>query len=348
MTKIALPEHEFSHLARDVFAHQIRYNAPYAAFARSLGFDATTLPQRWNDIPAVPASAFKDATLTTFDVADARLVFETSGTTSTESGRHYFEESSLALYDASLLAAFDHFMLDGEHALPLRYLLLVPDRRSSSLGYMMRHVSQVRGDGKGATFVDAQGENLDVASFVAGVSDAFQDRVAVCIAGTAFAFAALLEALDGAVLGTRPGSRIMETGGFKGRRRTLERADLYAQLGRTFDLAPERIVAEYGMTELTSQYYDAPWSRAQGERVKIGPPWLRPSIVDASGTPVADGEIGVLRHVDLTNRGSAVAIQTEDLALRIGESAFVLLGRDPDARVRGCSLDVEDLLARRG
>ena len=348
MSEIALTEHEFNHLARDIFAHQLRYNGPYAAFARSLGFDETRLPLEWHQIPAVPTTAFKDATLATFDVTESWIVFETSGTTAPQTGRHYFEESSLALYDASLLAGFDRFMLDREREGPLRYLLLVPDRKSSSLGYMMRHVAEQRGDAKGGTFVDALGEHLDVDSFVAALAGAFEDHAAVCIAGTAFALAALLEQLDGKILPTRPGSRIMETGGFKGRTRVVARDDLYAQLARCFGIEPERIVAEYSMTELTSQYYDAPWSRSRGERVKIGPPWLRPSIVDASGNRVADGEIGVLRHVDLANRGSVVAIQTEDLALRIGEGEFVLLGRDPEARMRGCSLDVEDLLARRG
>ncbi len=168
MSKIALPGHEFTHLARDIFAHQLRYNAPYAAFARSLGFDEQRLPQTWHEIPAVPTIAFKDVDLATFDVREARIVFETSGTTAAEAGRHYFEESSLALYDASLLAGFDHFMLDRDHELPMRYLLLVPNRKSSSLGYMMRHVAQVRGDGKDQTFVDAQGENLDVAAVCRG------------------------------------------------------------------------------------------------------------------------------------------------------------------------------------
>jgi hypothetical protein len=238
-------------------------------------------------------------------------------------------------------------MLGAGEQLPLRYLLLVPDRKSSSLGYMMRHVAQQRGDGKGGTFVDATGERLDGTAFERALTLAFEEHVAVCIAGTAFAFAALLDDLDGAVLPTRPGSRIMETGGFKGRMREIARDELYAQLARCFTLDEERIVAEYGMTELTSQYYDAQWSRSGQERVKIGPPWLRPSIVNGNGRAVADGEIGILRHVDLANRGSVVAIQTEDLARRVGEGGFVLLGRDPDAHLRGCSLDVEDVLARR-
>jgi hypothetical protein len=325
----------------------VRYNPAYAAFARDAGFDQKRSPAHWREIPSVPTIAFKESTFATFDVADAAAVFETSGTSASQTGRHYFEESSLALYDAALLRAFDHFMLDDEPRPPLRYLMLVPSRKSSSLGYMMRHVAQERGDGKSATFLDAHGDRLDAIGFTDAVARAFEEHVPVCVAGTAFAFAALLDVLDGALLPTRPGSRIMETGGFKGRTHEIERTELYAQLARCFGVASESIVAEYGMTELTSQYYDAPWSRSRIERVKIGPPWLRPSIVDASGNAVAEGEIGVLRHVDLANRASAVAIQTEDLALRIGEGGFILLGRDPDARLRGCSLDVEDLLSRR-
>jgi hypothetical protein len=49
-----------------------------------------------------------------------------------------------------------------------------------------------------------------------------------------------------------------------------------------------------------------------------------------------------LRHVDLSNRSSVVAVETEDLAYATGEG-FVLLGREASAELRGCSLDAEDL-----
>ena len=325
----------------------MRWNAPYAAFARAAGFTPAHPPQSWREIPAVPSLAFKESTLATFDPYDAAVVFHTSGTTAAASGRHYFEPESLRLYDAALLAGFDRFVLD-EAPEPLRYFLLVPNRATSSLGYMMSRVAVSRGDGRHATYVDAAGEMLDIDALVSDLARAYDDGIAVCVAGTAFAFAALLERLRGRAPRTQPGSRIMETGGFKGRTRALEREELYAALSAAFAIPVERIVAEYGMTELTSQYYDAPWSRHRGERVKIGPPWLRPLIVDAGGKPVRDGEVGVLRHVDLANRGSVLAVETEDLALCVRDGAFVLLGRDPDARLRGCSLDVEDLLARRG
>jgi hypothetical protein len=333
----------FDALALDLFRHQARYNAPYAAFARSRGVDAEHPPARWHEIPAVPTSAFKEAVLTTFDPARAMLRFQTSGTTAAEAGCHLLETHRL--YDAALLAAFDRFILDD--GARLRYLLLVPRRESSSLGYMMQRVAHQRGDGREGWYL--RDDDLDLDDLLSDVSRAYDDGVAVCLAGTAFAFVALIDELArrGIVLETRSGSRIMETGGFKGRSRSVERAELYRDLSGCTGIPVERIVAEYGMTELSSQYYDAPRSRTNGERVKAGPPWLRPRIVGADGREVAPGEVGVLRHYDLANRGSVIGIETDDVALRLDGDAFVLLGRDPDARLRGCSLDAEDLIARR-
>jgi hypothetical protein len=139
----------------------------------------------------------------------------------------------------------------------------------------------------------------------------------------------------------------METGGFKGRSRAVERTALYDGIAARLGIARDAIVAEYGMTELTSQWYDAPATRGAGVRSKAGPPWLRALIVDAEGREVAPGETGFLRHVDLANRSSVIAVQTEDRGYATPDG-FVLLGRDMDAPLRGCSLDAEELVARRG
>jgi hypothetical protein len=135
---------QFDERARALCAYQLEFNAPYARFAKSLGFDVATPPAEWREIPAVPSSAFKDAALATFPVAGAEALFHTSGTTEQTPGKHYLERA--ALYDAALAATFDRFMLpDGAR---LRYLNLVPNPRlrpHSSLGYMMGHVSVLRG-----------------------------------------------------------------------------------------------------------------------------------------------------------------------------------------------------------
>jgi hypothetical protein len=334
---------DFDELALAIFAHQLRYNAPYARYCASLGVTLDALPADWEAIPPVPTTAYKEAALCTFDPAKAELAFETSGTTRGIGGNHYMESSML--YDASLLAGFRDGML-SDAPCRLRYLQLVPnpaERPQSSLGYMMRRVADFYGDGKDGWYLE--GDVLHVDRFIADARRAADGDVPVCVAGTAFAFVQLLDALQERgidSLALAPFSRIMETGGFKGRTRIVQRAELYEQLARVFELPQERIIAEYGMTELTSQYYDATFSEA---RIKRAAPWLRPRVVGPEGKTLPTGIVGALVHVDLANRSSCVAIQTEDLGVATQDGGIILIGREQGAELRGCSLDAEQLRA---
>lgn len=334
-----LDDEVFNDLALRIFAYQLRYNERYARYCAALG---VTEPESWERIPGVPAAAFKEATLTTFDPNGAALTFETSGTTRGVGGLHYMESSEL--YDAALLAGFDRFVLrDGSQ---LRYLNLVPDpaeRPRSSLGYMIARVSELRGDGRSGWYL--RGDELLVDAFVRDVRAAIAESKPVCIAATAFALVKLLDALTerGASFGLPRGSRVMETGGFKGRTREVDREELYAAICERFELPPEAIVAEYGMTELTSQYYDA----APPARHKSSPPWLRARVVGPDRATLPYGEVGALLHVDLANRSSCVAVQTDDLGVRTADGV-TLIGRGSEAPERGCSLDAEELQARTG
>jgi acyl-CoA synthetase (AMP-forming)/AMP-acid ligase II len=338
-------EADFSDLALRMLAYQLEYDRPYARYCASLGVSAASLPDSWQAIPAVPAAAFRETTLATFDPAGAALAFQTSGTTGAVAGRHYIE--TRALYDAALLAGFDRFMLaDGAR---LRYLNIVPnpsEHPESSLGYMMAQVSARRGDGQTGWYV--RGETLLVAAFAQDVEAANADAQACCVATTAFGLLALLDEIDrqNLKLALPPGSRIMETGGFKGRSRIVQRSELYRRAAEAFGLPLGAIVAEYGMTELSSQYYDAPSSRGEPEsRRKTAPPWLRTRVVGPDGKTLPNGTVGALVHVDLANRSSCIAIATEDLGVAF-DDGLVLIGRDAGAALRGCSLDAESLQPR--
>jgi hypothetical protein len=345
----SLDDDGFNSLALRLFDYQRRYNEPYARYCAALGLANDATPESWERIPPVPAAAFKEATLTTFPDERAALAFETSGTTQGRPGRHFFETSRL--YDAALIAGFERFMLaDGAK---LRYCNLVPNpatRPASSLGYMMGRVSDRFGIGPAGWYVD--GDSLDFERFVADVRDARGREQAVCIATTAFALVAVLDrcAQSGHELPLAPGSRIMETGGFKGRAKIVERDELYRRAAQTFSIAEDSIVAEYGMTELTSQYYDGkPPQTVENDsavRFKRSPPWLRPRVVGADGATLPNGVVGALVHVDLANRASCIAVATEDLGVRFADPdgiALVLIGRERGAELRGCSLDAETL-----
>ncbi|HVA28931.1 MAG TPA: hypothetical protein VNF68_12180, partial [Candidatus Baltobacteraceae bacterium] len=270
-----------------------------------------------------------------------------SGTTQGRGGRHYME--STRLYDAALVAGFDRFMLPDH--MKLRYLNVVPNPRThphSSLGYMMGKVSERRGDGATAWYIE--GETLSLEPFIADVEAAVAHDRPVCIATTAFALVHLLDALKERhrYFALPSGSRIMETGGFKGRSRTLERDVLYTLAAERFGVSRGMICAEYGMTELTSQYYDDVIVNRTADdrtepRYKTSPPWLRPRVVGPDGKTLPNGTVGSIVHVDLANRSSCVAIHTEDLGVQFNDG-LVVMGREGGAPLRGCSLSAEDLV----
>lgn len=343
-----LDERAFDDLALRIFAYQLRYNEPYARYCAAFGYTERALPATWREIPPVPSAAYKEARLATFDVENAALTFETSGTTQGTGGIHAMETA--ALYDAALLAGFDHFMLpDGAR---LQYVNLVPnpaERPHSSLGYMMARVAQQRGEGRDGWYV--LGDDLLLDALIDDLDDACARGAAVCVAGTAFAFMNLGDALErrGRRFELSAGSRVMETGGFKGRSRVVERADLYRGIATLFGIAQNRIVAEYGMTEMTSQWYDTILRTGVAVdapiRVKQAPSWLRARVVGPDGKDLPLGIVGAIVHVDCANRSSCIAIQTEDLGA-LTEDGLLLLGREHGAALRGCSLDAESLQTR--
>jgi hypothetical protein len=170
--------------------------------------------------------------------------------------------------------------------------------------------------------------------------------------GTAFALVRLLDDLAGARLPLPPQSVVMQTGGFKGKSREISMEELRASIAAAFQLSSERVVGEYGMTELTSQLYEATIRESElGARYPdaapgtyFEPPWLRVTPVDpVSLKPVADGEVGLARFIDLGNVDSAVSVVTQDLVRR-RDGGIELLGRQPGAPARGCSLAIEALL----
>lgn len=164
----------------------------------------------------------------------------------------------------------------------------------------------------------------------------------VCLLGTALGFLRLFEKLGSEHIRLPEGSSAMETGGYKGSGRSVARSELYAMFEDKLGIPSGRIINEYGMTELSSQFY------ARGPQgIHQGPWWATAVVVDpATLEEVPDGETGILLLYDAANIGSVCAIRTRDLAVRRGEG-FELLGRDPAALPRGCSRAADEFFAPR-
>jgi hypothetical protein len=332
---------EFDAMALRLFAHQHANNAAYRRFCQLRGTTPRTV-KSWREVPAVPISAFKEVTLSCAPADSAERVFMTSGTTRGDvKGRHY--HPTIAVWDASFTGNFARRFMQGTQRLPMA--ILFPDEQvmsNSSLAHYLAMAVRHFGADDSAWFVTPQG--MDVDGVIAWLERA-QGRGTPCaLLGASYSFVHLVDAF--AARGLRftlpAGSRILDTGGYKGHSRELPLEDFYAGLSSAFGVPRERCINMYGMTELSTQLYDD--GNAQVPSVKTGPHWLRSRLVDPlTGREVPRGERGVLVHCDLASFNSVTSILTEDVGVAAGEG-FLLLGRAEGAQAKGCSLAVEEFL----
>ncbi len=336
----------FGALALELFAYQFEHCAPYRRLCERRDRTPGQV-DRWQDIPAVPAGAFKELRIACFDPSATRHVFRTSGTSTAHRGALHLD--TLALYEASLVPSFERFLLPELAGRPgrARIVVLAPSANTapdSSLSHMFQVMVERRGDGASGFFMG--GDALDVDGVLAALAEPCGEGVPTLVCGTAFAFVHLLDALgrEGGAIRLPEGARVMETGGFKGRSRELARDALHHEIADGLGVPATRIVNQYGMTELGSQFYDTRLNQPESPCRKLGPPWTRVLLVDPDlGTPVADGEPGAIRIFDLANTGSVACLQTADLGRRAGDG-FEVLGRAPGAEERGCSIAVDEML----
>ena len=327
----------FESLALDVFALQFERLASYRRLCEARGMTPATV-RDWRRVPLVPTSAFKTVAL---HVEAGQETFRSSGTQGERSVHHHpFPD----LYRATIDVAFPRFCLPAAGT-RVNMLSLIPTRdlvADSSLGFMVDHVLSRWGGPESLTAFGARG--LEAAKTRTWLGARQRERAPCLILGTSFALADLLAALSRLDLRFRlPASSVVfDTGGFKGRIADVSPERLLDEIATRLGVPSQRVVREYGMTELTGQCYTG--ALHGGDRdVFLTPPWMRARVLDPETLDeVADGQIGVLAIFDLSNVGSAAHLLTQDLAAA-DAAGFRLAGRAAEAELRGCSLTAEDL-----
>jgi hypothetical protein len=343
----SIDDARFTDLAQRLFAYQFAANVPYQKLCLRRGQRPDTV-QHWHDIPAVPIAAFKELTLSCIPPEAAQAVWMSSGTTKPERrSKHYL--AHLDLYNASMLPNFATHVLPDTARLPI--LVLNPPRTAlpnSSLAHYLHLVLETFG-APGSDFFLGQG-GLELERLTQSLRQAEADEQPVCLLGASFAFVHTLDALAerGETFRLPAGSRIMDTGGFKGQARELTRHDLYGLLAQNFGVPESHCVNMYGMTEFSSQFLDNTLRLAHGglqaPLAKENPPWTRTLVVDPETLqPVPAGRRGLLLHYDLANLNSVMAVLTEDIGVEV-TGGFLLLGRVQGSEARGCSVAIDEML----
>lgn len=309
----------FTELSLEIFKYQYGNNPVYRSFVDYLGKDAGKISSV-NDIPFMPIEFFRNHTVITGEIR-VEMIFESSGTTGILTSKHFITD--LKLYEESFLKGFKRF-----YGAPAQYIIaaLLPsytERAGSSLVYMVDSLIKKTNHRLSGFYK----ENIEDFIIKAG-SKKNQNRKIMLI-GVSFALLDLAEK-SGSDLS---GYIIMETGGMKGRRKEITRAELHSILGERLNAGP--VHSEYGMTELLSQAY------SKGGGIFNCPPWMKILIRDPQD-PLElinePGRTGGINIIDLANVNSCSFLSTSDLG-RLGEDgSFEVLGRFDNSDIRGCNL----------
>lgn len=304
--------------ALETFRFQAAENPVYEKYLELLGCDPSTVSST-DHIPFMPVEFFKTCRVVSGAGIEKR-VFESSGSTGTETSKHYILDEEL--YIDSLESGFRHFF--GEPS-DWCFLALLPsylERHNSSLVYMADHLIRQSHHPLSGFFLN------DLDRLAGNLKTLERSGQKTMLIGVTYALLDLAEKFPIPLKSTT----LVETGGMKGRRKELTRKELHGILKKAF--GPRPVGSEYGMTELLSQA----WSTGNG--IYRTPPWMRILIRDPYNPfrRMPPGKSGGIDVIDLANRFSCSFIQTQDLGRLHPDGSFEVLGRFDNSELRGCNL----------
>lgn len=308
---------DFDRSCLDLFHFQYRNNPVYKNWCDLICPDITHIKTP-GEVPALPISFFKTHRVTTTDFS-TDFYFESSGTTQPINSRHWVKD--INIYRQSFLRAFELFYGPITDWCVLGLLPAYLERKHSSLVMMVDELVKLSGHPESGFYLY---EHEELANRLQALE---AQKQPVLLIGVTFALLDFAAAYPQILKHTV----VMETGGMKGRKKEMTRAEVHTLLKT--GLGVEQVHAEYGMTELLSQAY------SKGDGRFYCPPWMKvmvrdeedPLLVKSSGR-------GLLQVIDLANIYSAAFMATEDVGMVYEDGSFEVWGRLDSSDIRGCSL----------
>jgi len=311
---------EFEALALKVFEFQFKNNRVYRSFCDLLYTHPSDV-KAVEDIPFLPIEFFKTRKVVC-NTKNTTTLFTSSGTTGSVTSKHYVTD--IDVYKTSFQHGFTKFYGPIEAYTILALLPSYLEREGSSLVYMVNDLI-------------AQSKSPDSGFYLDNLSTLKSTLLRLeaegkntLLIGVSFALLDLIEFEKFELKHTI----IMETGGMKGRRQELIRAELHYKLKKGFGV--NHIHSEYGMTELLSQAY------SKGNGIFECQPWMRVLTRDTEDplTLQNPGKAGGINVIDLANINSCAFIATQDLGRVHADDSFEIIGRFDNSDIRGCNLMV--------
>lgn len=308
---------EFEKLALEIFYFQSKNNDVYSKFLNYLNIKEGEINEI-SKIPFLPIEFFKSELVSSAKNLKYNSVFQSSSTSGKGISSHYVYD--IDFYNLVTQKCFSYFFGDiGIYT--FRFLLpSYLERKNSSLVFMAENFLKI--SGKGGFYLN------DYDKLVFDLKQDMKSDAKTVLLGVSFALQEFAEKyeidLSEAI--------VMETGGMKGKRKEITRAELHNILKKR--LNTNKIYSEYGMTELFSQAY----SNSSGIFECV--PWMKIFISELND-PFAfqkTGKTGRINIIDLANIYTCCFISTDDIGRKNSDNTFEVLGRVDNSDIRGCSL----------
>ncbi len=311
-------------LALDLFQYQYKYNEFYQKYALLLNKTIENVDSI-DKIPFLPISLFKNYIIKTGRWKN-ESIYQSSGTTGSISSRHYIRSTDWYYKNAfkgfleffpdsentAILALLPSYLEQGESSLVAMIDYFIKKSKQPSSGFYLHDIDRLNNQIK-------ENENNNIPTIIFGVSYALLD---------------FAEMYPQRLYNTT----IIETGGMKGRRKELPKAEIHEILSKSFGL--NDIYSEYGMTELQSQAYSL--SNGIFKPSKTMDIYIR-ELSDPLSM-LGYNMNGGINIIDYANIDSCSFIATEDMGKKYNDNSFELMGRMDAADIRGCNLLVNDIL----
>ena len=308
--------YSFDERALTLFQFQYINNSVYKKFIDHLKIN----PDQVNSIekiPFLPIDFFKHHIVSSINQYAG--YFSSSGTTGSIQSKHYY--SNLTFYLNNCVHIFESTYFPLKETLVLGLVPSYLEREGSSLIAMIRH------------FIERS--NMEESGFyLYNHDDLYHTLIKnkekrILLIGVTFA---LLDFAEKFSLNDFNHLSIMETGGMKGRKKEMTRAEVHGILKQKLNVPT--IHSEYGMTELLSQSY----SKQNGI---FNPPNTMRVFVRETNDPLSiqkNNRTGGINIIDLANAESCAFIATDDLGKTYEDGSFEVLGRFDHSDIRGCNL----------
>ncbi len=308
----------FNKVALEIFKLQYDLLPVYHSFCENLNKNPQNVT-RIEQIPFLPIQLFRTNDININPSYD--LLFESSGTTSKTTSRHFVADK--LIYKTSFKKTFEHFYSKSDDFVWLALTPKIHERKTSSLVYMVDYFVRHSKHSESGFYLNKYDELVKV------IKACMEAKKKIILFGLSYG---LLDFAEHFTLPEYPELIVMETGGMKGKRPEMVRNELHSILTKAFNV--EKIHSEYGMTELLSQAY------SKGDGVFRFPSWSKIIIRDVYnplnvGITERNGGINI---IDLANIYSCSFIETEDMGIAYSDGSFEVLGRMEHTINRGCNM----------